>query len=93
MNEAFDTSIDFAFVGHALFTSASGKNRTCRNVLNGLLDDFDGAALRRLVRLSKSANQARRLLALTEIYDSASLSAGGADCRTPYGAWCVCNHG
>jgi hypothetical protein len=47
----------------------------------GLLDDFDGAALRRLVRLSKSANQARRLLALTEIYDSASLSAGGADWR------------
>src|SRR3546814_6174015 len=35
----------------------------------GLRDDFDGAALRRLARGSKSANQARRLLALAEIYD------------------------
>ena len=31
--------------------------------------DFDGGALRRLARASKSANQARRLLALAEIYD------------------------
>jgi hypothetical protein len=34
-----------------------------------LRDDFDGTALRRLARKSKSANQARRLLALAEIYD------------------------
>ena len=34
-----------------------------------LRDDFDGASLRRLARKSKSANQARRLLALAEIYD------------------------
>jgi hypothetical protein len=32
-----------------------------------LRDDFDGASLRRLARTSKSANQARRLLALAEI--------------------------
>lgn len=38
----------------------------------GLRDDFDGAALRRLARGSKSANQARRLLALAEIYDGGS---------------------
>ncbi|MFN5551336.1 MAG: IS630 family transposase, partial [Hyphomonadaceae bacterium] len=41
----------------------------------GLRDDFDGAALRRLARVSSSANQARRLLALAEIYDGASRSA------------------
>lgn len=34
-----------------------------------LREDFDGAALRRLARSTKSANQARRLLALAEIYD------------------------
>jgi hypothetical protein len=34
-----------------------------------LRDDFDGASLRRLARTSKSANQARRLLALAKIYD------------------------
>lgn len=39
-----------------------------------LRDDFDGAALRRLARLSKSANQARRLLALAQIYDGGSRS-------------------
>ena len=38
----------------------------------GLRGDYDGTALRRLVRASKSANQARRLLALAEIYDGAS---------------------
>jgi transposase len=38
----------------------------------GLREDFDGAALRRLARRSKSANQARRLLALAEIYDGSS---------------------
>ncbi len=38
----------------------------------GLRGDFDGAALRRLARVSKSANQARRLLALAEIYDGGS---------------------
>lgn len=40
----------------------------------GLRDDFDGSALRRLARLSKSANQARRLLALAQIYDGGSRS-------------------
>jgi transposase len=40
----------------------------------GLRDDFDGPALRRLARLSKSANQARRLLALAQIYDGSSRS-------------------
>jgi transposase len=38
----------------------------------GLREDFDGAALRRLARASKSANQARRMLALAEIYDGGS---------------------
>ncbi|MBX9644754.1 MAG: hypothetical protein K2W91_11710 [Novosphingobium sp.] len=37
-----------------------------------LRDDFDGVALRRLARLTKSANQARRLLALAQIYDGSS---------------------
>ena len=41
----------------------------------GLRSDFDGAAPRRLARASRSANQARRLLALAEIYDGASRSA------------------
>jgi transposase len=40
----------------------------------GLRDDFDGASLRRLARLSKSANQARRLLALAQIYDESGRS-------------------
>src|SRR3546814_18078321 len=40
-----------------------------------LRDDFDGAALRRLARGSKSANQARRLLALAEIYDGSRRTA------------------
>ena len=35
----------------------------------GLRDDFGGTALRQLARKSKSANQARRLLALAEICD------------------------
>lgn len=39
-----------------------------------LRDDFDGATLRRLARGSKSANQARRLLALAQIYDGGSRS-------------------
>ena len=37
-----------------------------------LRSDFDGADLRRLARASKHANQARRLLALAEIYDGGS---------------------
>lgn len=41
----------------------------------GLRKDFDGAALRRLARVSRSANQARRLLALAEIYDGGSRTA------------------
>jgi transposase len=40
----------------------------------GLREDFDGPELRRLARLSKSANQARRLLALAQIYDGGSRS-------------------
>ena len=40
----------------------------------GLRDDFDGPALRRLARLSKSAPQARRLLALAQVYDGGSRS-------------------
>lgn len=40
----------------------------------GLRDDFDAAGLRRLARSSRSANQARRLLALAEIYDGGSRS-------------------
>ena len=40
----------------------------------GLREDFHGAALRRLARASKSANQARRLLALAQIYDGGSRS-------------------
>ena len=35
---------------------------------------FDGAALRRLARKTKNANQSRRLLALAEIYDGGSRS-------------------
>lgn len=35
----------------------------------GLPDVYDSAALRRLARGSKSVHQARRLLALAEIYD------------------------
>ena len=41
----------------------------------GLRNDFDAAALRRLARTTKSANQARRLLALAQIYDGGSRSA------------------
>lgn len=40
----------------------------------GLRDDFDGPALRRLARNSKSAPQARRLLALAQIYEGGSQS-------------------
>ena len=40
-----------------------------------LRDDFDGTALRQLARKSKSANQARRLLALVEICDGGSRTA------------------
>ena len=40
-----------------------------------LREDFDGSALRRLSRMTRSANQARRLLALAEIYDGGSRSA------------------
>jgi len=40
-----------------------------------LREDFDGAALRRLVRASKEAGQTRRLLALGEIYDGDSRTA------------------
>ena len=40
----------------------------------GLREDLDAAALRRLARVTKSANQGRRLLALAEIYDGGSRS-------------------
>jgi transposase len=40
----------------------------------GLRQDFDGAALRRLARTTKSANQVRRLLALAQIHDGGSRS-------------------
>ena len=40
-----------------------------------LREDFDAVGLRRLARLSKSANQARRLLALAQIYDGGSRTA------------------
>jgi transposase len=39
-----------------------------------LRTDFDGAGLRRLTRRSKDAGQARRLLALAEIYERGSRS-------------------
>ena len=40
----------------------------------GLRADFDGATLRNLARRSRDAGQARRLLALAEIYDGGSRS-------------------
>ena len=40
-----------------------------------LRDDFDGAGLRRLARLSGDANQVRRLLALAVIYDGGARHA------------------
>lgn len=40
----------------------------------GLREDFDGPMLRRLARMSKSAPQTRRLLALAQIYDGGSRS-------------------
>jgi transposase len=40
----------------------------------GLRKDFDAATLRRLARKSKDSGQARRLLALAEIYDGGSRS-------------------
>ena len=38
----------------------------------GLREDFAGASMRRLARMTKSANQGRRLLPLVEIYDGGS---------------------
>ena len=40
----------------------------------GLRTDFDGTALRRLARRTKDSGQARRLLALAEIYDGGTRS-------------------
>lgn len=40
----------------------------------GLRTDFDGTALRRLARRTKDSAQARRLLALAEIYDGGTRS-------------------
>ena len=45
-----------------------------------LRDDFDAAALRMLARKTRDASQARRLLALAEVYDGGSRQ-GGADWR------------
>ena len=39
-----------------------------------LRDDYDGAALRRLAKASKDANQTRRLLALALVYDGGKRS-------------------
>ena len=39
-----------------------------------LRDDYDGAALRRLAKASKDANQTRRLLALAVVYDGGKRS-------------------
>lgn len=51
-----------------------------------LRDDFDGASLRRLARLSGDANQVRRLLALAVIYDGgarhAAAQVGGVGLQT-----------
>ncbi len=41
----------------------------------GLREGFNGTAFRRLARTWKSSNQARRLLALAEIYNGGSRSA------------------
>ena len=40
----------------------------------GLRRDFDGSRLRSLARKAKDAGQARRLLALAEVYDGGSRS-------------------
>ena len=42
-----------------------------------LRDDFDGPGVRKLARATKDAAQARRLLALAEIYDGAMRSEAG----------------
>ena len=51
-----------------------------------LRNDFDGAGLRRLARLSGDANQVRRLLALAVIYDGgarhAAAQVGGVGLQT-----------
>jgi transposase len=51
-----------------------------------LRDDFDGAGLRRLARLSGDANQVRRLLALAVIYDGgarhSAAEVGGVGLQT-----------
>ncbi len=39
-----------------------------------LRDDYDGASLRRLAKVSKDANQTRRLLALAVVYDGGKRS-------------------
>ncbi len=51
-----------------------------------LREDFDGPGLRRLAKQSKDAAQARRLLALAEIYDGGSRDASHAPHET---AWLV----
>ena len=47
----------------------------------GLRADYDGAGLRRLARVTRSANQGRRLLALAEIYDGGSRTAAARQCH------------
>ena len=45
-----------------------------------LRGDFDGPGLRRLAKQSKDAAQARRLLALAEIYDGGSRTDAASSC-------------
>ncbi len=49
----------------------------------GLREDFDGATLRRLAKVSKDAGQSRRLLALAEIYDGGARRSFGCRKRCP----------
>jgi hypothetical protein len=51
-----------------------GLEDTVMGTAIGLREDFDAAGLRRLARASRSANQARRLLALAQIYGGGSRS-------------------
>jgi len=56
-------------------TTLNRWNRSIRRISLGravtLRRDFDGAALRRLAKVSKDGGQSRRLVALAEIYDGA----------------------
>jgi len=60
--------------GESLNQWPSALEEVVMGAVTGLRSDFDGAALRRLARPTKSANQGRRLLALAEIYDGGGRS-------------------